>query len=173
MIERDTARGEAAGLAASVADLQAAQAPLVSAAEAMTLALATALTRYLMQIRKQLVSRQLAQRLGLRVSEASGISIKNVLRGGLAEEAGFAAGDEWLGVDDWRLGKLDDLALYAGRASHVSALVARDHRLLRLKLAMPGPSPSRNPVGDTASLAQGSWRLVVQDAAQVGAWLAR
>jgi predicted metalloprotease with PDZ domain len=115
----------------------------------------------------------LAQRLGLRVSEASGISIKNVLRGGLAEEAGFAAGDEWLGVDDWRLGKLDDLALYAGRASHVSALVARDHRLLRLKLAMPGPSPSRNPVGDPASLAQGSWRLVVQDAAQVGAWLAR
>ena len=121
----------------------------------------------------KLETQALAQRLGLRVSETSGISIKNVLRGGLAEAAGFAAGDEWLGVDDWRLGKLDDLALYAGRAPHVIALVARDHRLLRLKLAMPDPSPSRNPASDSASLPQGSWRLVVQDAAQVGAWLAR
>jgi predicted metalloprotease with PDZ domain len=121
----------------------------------------------------KLETQALAQRLGLRVSETSGISIKNVLRGGLAEAAGFAAGDEWLGVDDWRLGKLDDLPLYAGQARHVSALVARDHRLLRLKLVMPGPNPASPPTGEPAALPQGSWRLVVQDAAQVGAWLAR
>jgi len=113
----------------------------------------------------------LAQQLGLRVSESSNqgiaptnasfIAIKNVLRGGLAEQAGFAPGDEWLGVDGWRLGKLDDLLLYAGRATQVSALVARDKRLLRLDLKLP----TANTVAST------SWRLVVQDAAQVSAWL--
>ena len=41
----------------------------------------------------------LAQRLGLRVSEAEGLQIKNVLRSSLAEQAGLAAGDEWLGIE--------------------------------------------------------------------------
>ena len=36
---------------------------------------------------------QLAQRLGLRVTEASGVQIKQVLRGGAAEAAGIAAND--------------------------------------------------------------------------------
>jgi enoyl-CoA hydratase len=35
---------------------------------------------------------QLAQRLGLRVSETHGVAVKMVLRGGAAEQAGFAAG---------------------------------------------------------------------------------
>jgi predicted metalloprotease with PDZ domain len=89
---------------------------------------------------------QMAQRLGLRVADANGtVTIKAVLRGGAAESAGFAAGDEWLGVDvgaraqcgSWRLNKLDDLALLLGPERRATALVSRDKRLLRLPLVLP------------------------------------
>jgi predicted metalloprotease with PDZ domain len=112
---------------------------------------------------------QLAQVLGLRVQETSGIQIKTVLRGGAAERAGFAAGDEWLGVETaaagakkapasgWRLGKLEDLTLYAGAHKTVQALVARDKQLLRLQLSMPA--------------GVNTWRLVLRDAALAGRWL--
>ena len=104
---------------------------------------------------------QLAQRLGLRVSESNGIQVKAVLRGGAAEAAGMAAGDEWLGVEvgkqAWRLNKLDELPLYAGKAPRVTALVARDKRLLRLPLKVPAAATT--------------WRLAVRDAAKVSAWL--
>jgi predicted metalloprotease with PDZ domain len=83
----------------------------------------------------------MAQRLGLRVSEAQGsLIIKTVLRGGLAERAGLAAGDEWLAVSDWRIHKLDDLSLLAGKAKQITATVSRDKRLHRLKLTLPQPS---------------------------------
>jgi hypothetical protein len=42
---------------------------------------------------------QPAQRLGLRVTEGSAVLVKTVLRGGLAEQAGMAPGDEWLGIE--------------------------------------------------------------------------
>ena len=119
-----------------------------------------------------------AQQLGLRVTESQGIQIKNVLRGGLAEQAGFSSGDEWLGLEvaaveanatttrarkaaphAWRLNKLDDVALYAGRARQVSALVARDKRLLRLNLTLPQRSHGT------------VWRLTVEDARTLGSWL--
>jgi predicted metalloprotease with PDZ domain len=89
---------------------------------------------------------QMAQRLGLRVADANGtVLVKSVLRGGAAESAGFAAGDEWLGVDvgargqggSWRLNKLDDLALLVGTERRTTALVSRDKRLLRLPLVLP------------------------------------
>jgi predicted metalloprotease with PDZ domain len=89
---------------------------------------------------------QMAQRLGLRVADANGtLIVKAVLRGGAAEDAGFAAGDEWLGVDvgargqggSWRLNKLDDLALLLGPERRATALVSRDKRLLRLPLRLP------------------------------------
>ena len=108
----------------------------------------------------------LAQRLGLRVTEAPGVQIKTVLRGGAAEQAGFAAGDEWLGLEEpagapatagWRMNRLDDLLLYAGTAEKVIALVARDKRLLRLALTLPQ--------------AQTTWRLAVKDEALVNTWL--
>ena len=93
---------------------------------------------------------QLAQTLGLRVAEDNGITLKVVLDGGPAAEAGLAAGDEWLGVElpaekpgtlvAWRLTRLDELPLYAGSARRVTALVARDKRLLRLPLALPEKS---------------------------------
>ncbi|HZN46714.1 MAG TPA: peptidase M61, partial [Ramlibacter sp.] len=100
------------------------------------------------------------QRLGIRVTESQGIVLKNVLRGGAAEQAGLAAHDEWVGVEvagaAWRLAKLDDLVLYAGNHRKVTALVARDRRLLRLELAMPA--------GVT------TWRLVLRDAARAQSW---
>jgi predicted metalloprotease with PDZ domain len=113
---------------------------------------------------------QLAQALGLRVQEDGGIQVKTVLRGGAAERAGFAAGDEWLGiapvaagkkhapVQGWRLSKLDDVMLYAGPHKKVSAWVARDKRLLRLDLTLPA--------------AVTTWRLALRDAALAGLWLA-
>jgi predicted metalloprotease with PDZ domain len=105
---------------------------------------------------------QLQQRLGLRVTETSGIQIKTVLQGGAAEQAGLAANDEWLGVEvgatGWRMVKLDDLLLYAGNHKKVTALVARDRRLLRLELNLPA--------------AVTTWRLVLRDAAKAQPWLA-
>ncbi len=104
---------------------------------------------------------QLQQRLGIRVNESQGVVLKNVLRGGAAEQAGFAANDEWVGVEvagaSWRLMKLDDLMLYAGNHRKVTALVARDRRLLRLELAIPS--------------AITTWRLALRDAARIQQWL--
>ena len=115
---------------------------------------------------------QLAHRLGVRVSEAHGVVIKTVLRGGAAESAGFAPGDEWLGVElveksknktgkpvasGWRMSRLDDLLLMAGDTQKVIALVSRDKRLLRLELKMPP--------------ALTTWRLAVQDAVRIEQWL--
>ena len=107
----------------------------------------------------------LQQRLGLRADESGGsLRVKTVLRGGPAEQAGLAAGDEWLGVEvagqGWRLDRLDDLPLYLGTQRRFTALVARDRRLQRLTMTMP-----------SASTAQ-AWRLTVGDAARVQAWLA-
>ena len=116
---------------------------------------------------------QMAQALGLRVTEGSAVQIKMVLRGGAAEKAGFAAGDEWLGVEigpenspkisfdkspsAWRIAKLEELAFYAGNATSVVALVARDKRLLKLPLALPKTETT--------------WRLAVRDPAAVARWL--
>ncbi len=95
-------------------------------------------------------SASLAQRLGLRVSENGGLTLKHVLRDGAAEAAGLAPGDEWLGVEldptpasgetmAWRVRKLDEVALYAAGHSALTALVARDGRLLRCRLRWPAP----------------------------------
>jgi len=103
----------------------------------------------------------LPQRLGLRVSESGGVQVKSVLRGGAAEQAGLAAGDEWLGIEvggqGWRLTRLEDLTLYAGHHRKLTALVARDRRIFRLDLHLPAAATT--------------WRLVLRDAAQAQAWL--
>ena len=109
---------------------------------------------------------QLAQRLGLRVGEVNGVHIKTVLSGGAAAQAGFAAGDEWLGVEPvkpeklnsgWRMQRLDDLLLYAEAAKKVNALVSRDKRLLRLPLNIPAAATT--------------WRLLIDDVKKVDRWL--
>jgi predicted metalloprotease with PDZ domain len=94
------------------------------------------------------------------------VNITNVLRGGAAEKAGFASGDEWLGIAvttdretrNWRIHSLDDLLLYSGKAKKVEALVARDKRLLTLTLSMPKATQAV--------------RLTVKDEAKVTQWLA-
>ena len=110
-------------------------------------------------------SADLAQRLGLRVSDGAGVQVKSVLRGGAAEQAGFAAGDEWLALEvgsgkqasSWRLSRLEDVPLYVGAATKVGALVARDKRILKLLLKLPVPATR--------------WCLVVGDKKLVGQWL--
>ena len=111
----------------------------------------------------------LAQRLGLRVSEAGGaLTIKTVLRGGAAEAAGFAAGDEWLGVEfaparrgapaeAWRVHRLDEVDALRGSRVKLTALVSRDRQLLRLALSWPAE--------------QQALRLGVDDAQRLGSWL--
>jgi predicted metalloprotease with PDZ domain len=112
---------------------------------------------------------QRAQALGLRVTESGGsVQVKAVLRGGAAEQAGFSANDEWLGIElpaakgqtpqGWRIARLDDLALYLGPQRKMTAIVARDRRLLRLPLTLPANVTT--------------WRLMAQDAAKLARWLA-
>ena len=108
----------------------------------------------------------LAQQLGLRVSESGGLTVKNVLRGGAAEAAGLAAGDEWLGVEfappkrgapaeSWRVTRLDDVAQLRGQRSRLTALVSRDRRLLRCPLDWPAEAHTvRLTVGDVGLLAR-------------------
>lgn len=110
---------------------------------------------------------QLAQGLGLRVSEGPNILIKTVLRGGAAEQAGFAAGDEWLAVEvgkatspsSWRLHKIDDLMLYASGQASVRAWLARDKRILQVALKLPRQ--------------QNTWRLSMAREKSPGTWPGR
>ena len=108
---------------------------------------------------------QLAQRLGMRVSEGASVQVKTVLRGSAAEQAGFAAGDEWLGVQvgqgktatQWRINKLDELLLYADTSPKIGAIVARDKRILNLQLTVP--------------TSVNTWLLVARDKTRVDQWL--
>jgi predicted metalloprotease with PDZ domain len=106
---------------------------------------------------------QIAQQLGLRVKESGGVFIHQVLRGGAAEKAGFAAGDEWIAVQTagepaaWRMQTLDDLTLYTGKAKKLGALVSRDKRLMTLNLTLPAATQAV--------------RLSARDAAAVNRWL--
>ena len=88
---------------------------------------------------------QMAQRLGLRVAEAQGVvQIKAVLRGGAAEKAGMAAGDEWWAVASsksksptWRLKKLEDINLLLGNDRKAKATISRDQKVFELDLSIP------------------------------------
>ena len=111
-----------------------------------------------------------AQALGLRVQESHSVLIKQVLRGGWAEQAGMMAGDEWYGIElpspqgpqAWRLTKLEELDWYVARGTaHITALVARDRQLLRLPLTLPNhePEPASN------------FKLSIADASAVDRWL--
>ena len=62
-----------------------------------------------------------------------------------------------VGDEAWRITKLEDLALYAGPQRKLTALVARDRRLLRLELALPTSSCT--------------WRLAIGQSVRVRAWL--
>ena len=93
---------------------------------------------------------------------AGGIAIKTVMRGGAAERAGLAAGDEWLGIElpparrgavseAWRVTRLDEVEWLLGGRPRLMALVSRDRRLLRAPLDWPEPVQAvRLSVGDAA-----------------------
>jgi predicted metalloprotease with PDZ domain len=108
---------------------------------------------------------QVAQQLGLRVKESGGLFIQQVLRGGAAEKAGFAAGDEWIAVStasgpdqgSWRMQVLDDLTLYTGKVKKLNALISRDKRLMTLPLTLPA--------------ATHAIRLSAKDTTTVNLWL--
>ena len=76
-----------------------------------------------------------AMRLGARVNDVGGaLKVQAVNRGGLAERAGLAAGDELLAFNDWRLRKLEDLVLLGAFEQAGTLLVTRDQRLHTLSL---------------------------------------
>ena len=118
---------------------------------------------------------QLAQRLGLRVSENHSVQIKTVLRSGLAEQAGMAAGDEWLGLEvlgqGWRISRLDDVAFYMGAETSATALVSRDGRLLRLALELPSRSQGSTHRKAARTAAPDTVSLSTSDAAALARWL--
>jgi predicted metalloprotease with PDZ domain len=119
---------------------------------------------------------QLQQRLGLRLAEHDGINVKIVLSDGVAEKAGFAAGDEWLGISigtgnnaqSWRIHKLDDVLQYitehASKSQKITAVIARDKRLVNLTLNWP------------AKTAHSTWQFkagaAASEAKQLSKWLA-
>jgi predicted metalloprotease with PDZ domain len=80
----------------------------------------------------------LAQRLGVRVSESAltGVKVSHVLRDGAGERAGIAPGDELIGIDGWRLRRLDDASRVLAQEGTTTLLVGRDQRLLSLPVAI-------------------------------------
>ncbi|MFM2119471.1 MAG: hypothetical protein RL722_939 [Pseudomonadota bacterium] len=117
----------------------------------------------------------LPQRLGLRLQEGStGLKVQGVLRGGLAEAAGLSAGDEVVGLDGWRIQKLEDLVLLAAslpqRPGGLPLLVARDRRLLECQLPLGATPPV--PAGTAAARSAAARRAARQAVAPAGAGLA-
>jgi predicted metalloprotease with PDZ domain len=113
-------------------------------------------------------SAPLTQQLGLRVQENHAVQVKTVLSGSVCEAAGFAPGDEWLGLtvsantasaSAWRIKRIDQLPGLLGKHKSFTALVSRDGQLLQL--------PVRMPVKTTQV-----WRLGIKDPIKVGQWLA-
>ncbi|MBS0444547.1 MAG: M61 family metallopeptidase [Proteobacteria bacterium] len=90
----------------------------------------------------------LAQRLGVRVAESAltGIKVSHVLRGGAAERAGIAPGDEVLAVQGWRVRRLDEALHVLEPGQPVPLLVARDQRVLGLELVLPDPAEAGGSV---------------------------
>lgn len=104
-----------------------------------------------------------AQRLGVRANEAGGsVRLTHVLHGGAAHGAGLAAGDELVGANGWRLGRLDDWPRLADADGRVRWLVSRDRRLIELTMAGAGPGA----IGAPVALAVGGGDAVEADALQ-------
>ncbi|RZT95220.1 M61 family metallopeptidase [Rivibacter subsaxonicus] len=83
-----------------------------------------------------------AQRLGARMADSAGVlKLQSVLRGGAAERAGLAAGDELIAVNGWRVRRADDLLPAGAFAGAAELLAARDQRLLTLRLEPANPAP--------------------------------
>ena len=111
----------------------------------------------------------MTQQLGLRVQENHAVQVQTVLNDSVGEAAGFAPGDEWLGVtvgvagsataSAWRIKRIDQLPGLLGKYKTFNALVARDGQLLDLPVRLPMKT-------------QAVWRLGIKDPLKVGQWLA-
>ena len=115
-------------------------------------------------------SAPMAQQLGLRVQENHAVQVQTVLNGSAAEAAGFAPGDEWLGMEvllqtrhgrrHGDLKKLDQLpAALLGKAKQCTALVSPRWPVAALPLRMPAKPLMQ-------------WRLGLSEPGAVGQWLA-
>jgi predicted metalloprotease with PDZ domain len=112
----------------------------------------------------------LAQRLGLRIAESAltGVKATHVLRGGAAEVAGIAAGDEILAVAGWRVRRLEDALRLVVPGEPADWLVARDQRLLTLSLVLPVDASAAAPVQLAADARPGRSAQALREA-----WLGR
>ena len=112
----------------------------------------------------------IAQRLGLRVNESAltGVKATHVLRGGAAEAAGIAAGDEILAVAGWRLRRLDDAQRVMTSGEPAELLVARDQRVLTLRVTLPADAGLGAPVQLVADAKPGKAAQSLREA-----WLTR
>ncbi|OWQ87479.1 peptidase M61 [Roseateles aquatilis] len=91
----------------------------------------------------------LAQRLGVRVTEADGVvTVKQVLLEGAGLAAGLSAGDEIVACNGWRVRKFEDLPLMLNPVDpqRLSLLVTRDQRMLTLSMALPTQDSAARPV---------------------------
>ncbi len=73
-------------------------------------------------------------------SALTGVKASHVLRGGAAEAAGVAPGDELLAIAGWRLRRLDEARVCSTPGEPAELLVARDQRVLSLSLTLPARS---------------------------------
>ena len=112
----------------------------------------------------------MAQRLGVRASESAltGVKLTHVLRGGAAEAAGFAAGDEILAVAGWRVRRLDEAQRLLQPGQGAEVLVARDQRVLALRLTLPRDANTGAPVQLVADAKPGKAAQALREA-----WLGR
>lgn len=99
--------------------------------------------------------------LGLRLSEGavSGVQVRQVLRGSVAERAGVSSGDELLAVDGWRIRRLDDAQHWVAAGLPFELLLARDQRLHTVRLVPDATaagtwllSPADKPARSAAAL---------------------
>ena len=100
----------------------------------------------------------IAQKLGVVIQKtASGIVLKTVLKGSVAEAAGMAAGDEVVAVNGWRLSEMVHWNIYAREGEVAEVLIARDAKIMPLQLQMDGavqgtPELQMLPAGERQSL---------------------
>ncbi len=95
----------------------------------------------------------LAQRLGLRLSDAGGaLRVQSIMRHGVAEAAGLSVGDELLALDQWRLKRVDDLNAWHMPTKAQALLVSRDQIVMTLTLpALDAPAGKKRKTGLVAS----------------------
>ncbi len=99
----------------------------------------------------------MAQRWGIKVSESAltGIKVSHVLRGGLGEQMGMCPGDELLGLNQWRLRRLDDVSRLLIPDQLATLLVCRDQVLL--PLSVPAGAGAAGSPGNSELAPQGQW----------------